>query len=142
MQAVAGHPTGEWGNLLSDTQQSAQGVEIATVWADHDSTEGRLQRGRGLGFRRALEEPGSAGDVVLRCVVEDPRLDRQVEARGLYYARLIGKLGLSLDAIAEHLSGAGDPRLALDTLEALGRYGDERAVAILRRYLEEGPRWE
>lgn len=111
-------------------------------WAASDSLEGRLQRGRGLGFLDAVSDPGSAS-LVVRCVIEDPRWDPQVEERGLYYARLIEKLGVALDPIEEHLlRDPQGPTLPLDTLEALGLHGDERALAILRRYLEEGAAWE
>ena len=113
------------------------------VWAMYDSLEGQLQRGRGLGFRSALGDPGTAGKLVLRCVLEDPRWDAQVEDRGLYYARLFRALDLPLDPISKHLATDPErPALALDVLECLARYGYDHAVGALRDYLESGSQWE
>ncbi|HEX2294158.1 MAG TPA: HEAT repeat domain-containing protein [Actinomycetota bacterium] len=114
-------------------------------WASHESTEGRLQRGRGAGFRDALDDRALSVEAVVACVVDDPRLDRQVEDRGLYYARLVAELGIPLAALEEHLfddAAASRHLLALDTLECLAAYGNDAARSLLRRYLDEGSAWE
>lgn len=65
--------------------------------------EGLLARGRGAGFLAALERGRPASEVVLRCVIEDPRWDRQVEARAEYYASLLIAQGSSVAPIVDAL---------------------------------------
>lgn len=61
--------------------------------AQPTTTLGKLQRGTGLGYLEALELPADeAAELVWRCVVREPRWDRQLEARGQYYADLISDL--------------------------------------------------
>ena len=48
--------------------------------APADSLLGQLQRGRGLGFLRALQEDAAlVRQLLLTCVIDDPRWDRQLE---------------------------------------------------------------
>lgn len=54
---------------------------------------GLLERGHGRGYLAALELGGPASAEVLRCVIEDPRFDPQIESRAHYYADLLIALG-------------------------------------------------
>lgn len=68
-------------------------VMNAFTYADPATPRGRLQRGRGLGARRARSTPDDA-DLVYECVVSDSRWDRQTESRDSYLARLVHRLDL------------------------------------------------
>lgn len=111
-----------------------------------ETLHGQLQRGRGLGYRRALTDP-DAGEFVYDCVRNDPRHDRQVESRGWYLSRLVTALRLPVAPIALHLhESAGDGRsvdLACAVLVDLAVRGDGGALAALRAYPAHGPhrRW-
>lgn len=112
-----------------------------------ESLHGRLQRGRGCAARSAAAVPGT-GDLVYDCVCFDPRWDN-LEARGLYYARLMLDLELTIVPVARHLSDTDDhsdtdedrTNLALDVLARLVRLGRRDAAAPLRRYAFEGRNW-
>jgi hypothetical protein len=112
-----------------------------------DSLHGRLQRGRGCGARRAAGTHG-AGELVYDCVRHDPRWDT-LEARGLYYARLLVDLELGIAPVAAHLFDAEDQadpdedrtNLAIDVLARLVRLGRREAARPLRRYAAEGQNW-
>ncbi|WP_307800330.1 hypothetical protein [Actinomadura nitritigenes] len=109
---------------------------------------GQLQRGLGRAARRAADRPG-AGEYVYDCIRRDPRWDRQCEARGLYYARLMVDLELPVWPVAEHLADPSDHadgdewrvRLALEVLGHLVRLSRREAAVPLRRYAEEGAHW-
>ncbi|MCW2946251.1 MAG: hypothetical protein JWR24_2968 [Actinoallomurus sp.] len=111
-----------------------------------ESLHGRLQRGRGCAAR-AAGTPGM-GDLVYDCVRRDPRWDI-LEARGLYYARLIFDLGLRLTPVTAHLFDPQDHAdtdedrtdLAVDVLACLVRLGRREAAPPLRRYAFEGSNW-
>ncbi|ACY98428.1 MULTISPECIES: hypothetical protein [Thermomonospora] len=110
-----------------------------------DTLHGQLQRGLGRGARRAADHKG-AGDLVFDCIRRDPRWDRQVEARGLYYARLVVDLELPAAPIGEFLlePSGGDEwrgRLALEVLTELVRLSRREAAAALRTCAEEGELW-
>jgi hypothetical protein len=113
-----------------------------------DTLHGQLQRGLGRGARRAAETPG-AGELVYDCVRRDPRWDRQVESRSLFYARLLLDLELPVGPIAEHLAGTrgqGDTELsrdglAVEVLADLLRLSRRDAAWPLRRYAEDGTHW-
>jgi hypothetical protein len=114
---------------------------------NHDPTtfRGQLQRGRGIAARRAASEP-QAGDAVYECVLDDPRWDRQVEARASYLARLIRCLELPLAPIEQHLVAfdheqSEDIELLLDVLAALVLADREDAVGVMRRYVAGGRHW-
>ncbi|MEO3783523.1 hypothetical protein ABGB12_09345 [Actinocorallia sp. B10E7] len=109
---------------------------------------GQLQRGLGRAARRAAEIPGS-GEFVYDCIRRDPRWDRQIESRSLYYARLVVDLELPVHPIAEHLFDPEDETasddwrvsLAIDTLTDLVRLSRREAATPLRHYAEEGANW-
>jgi hypothetical protein len=106
---------------------------------------GQLQRGLGRAARRAAGSTG-AGELVFDCIRRDPRWDRQVESRGLYYARLVVDLELPVGPIGECLlePAEGDEwrgRLALDVLTDLVRLSRREAAGPLRACAEEGEQW-
>ncbi|GAA3233772.1 hypothetical protein [Actinocorallia longicatena] len=120
----------------------------ANVIQPVNTLHGQLQRGLGRAARKAAQTRG-AGEFVYDCVRRDPRWDRQVESRSLYYARLVVDLELPVHPITEHLfdpADATDPddwraSLAIDTLTDLVRLSRREAARPLRRYAEEGTHW-
>lgn len=120
-----------------------------TPWAPHDTLLGQLQRGRGLGPRRAIAATGRratfAAGAVYDCVTRDPRWDNQSDDRALYLARLITGLALPTAPIAAHLAKAGTAAwaddLAIATLGCLARLGRDDAIPALRRHVAEGHTW-
>ena len=116
--------------------------------AEANSLLGQLQRGRGAGFRRAVRaEPRAIHPLLVACVTQDPRWDRQIEPRGDYYASLILHTALPLDLLDAHLRVLAevDPHnpndLVLGTLRALAERRYTPAVAIMRAYLIYGEYW-
>lgn len=104
--------------------------------ADAGSLLGQLQRGRGLGAQRALDAPGAVS-LVLGCVADDPRWDRQTEERADYYAGLL----LDLHVPAARLGVVvDDPEarwtLAFDVLDSMARRGSPDANAMLRTWYD------
>lgn len=120
---------------------------VVFEYAEPETLLGQLQRGRGLGARRALAEP-EAGELVVGCVLQDPRWDAQTESRDEYLACLIHRMGLPLDPIAHHLFGEAehaelrDVELPLQVLAWLVELGQTDAAPLLRRYAAEGRHWE
>lgn len=109
-----------------------------------------LQRGRGGGVFAVLADPTMA-DLVIDCVIHDPRWDHQCEERDLYLTRLILALDLPLGAIGDHLLDPvtwADPSgwrssLACDVLLMLARAEHPTACRLLRDYLASahGSQW-
>lgn len=93
---------------------------------------GQLQRGRGAGFVAAAQVGAGAHDELLRCILSDPRVDRQIEARARYYAELAIATRLPLDAIVTELAGDADERLGHEVLAAAWRLGEPAARELLR----------
>ncbi|MEY9933002.1 hypothetical protein ABH926_007655 [Catenulispora sp. GP43] len=120
---------------------------VVFEYAEPETLLGQLQRGRGLGARRALAEP-EAGELVVGCVLRDPRWDAQTESRDEYLACLIHRMGLPLDPIAHHLLGEAehaelrDVEHSLQVLAWLVELGRIDAAPLLRRYAAEGKHWE
>lgn len=117
--------------------------------APAESLLGQLQRGRGGGCIQALrEDVALVRPLLLECMLDDPRWDRQIETRSDYYAQLIIHTALPLDQLGTHLHAqAGLPPgdandLALGTLYALADRGYGPATAMLRDYLSYGEFWE
>lgn len=72
------------------------------VWspAEPKTLLGMLQRGRGEGFQRLLDEaPQRAWALIEGCLRHDPRMDRQVESRSWYYGTLILKAEMPLERV-------------------------------------------
>jgi hypothetical protein len=117
--------------------------------AGWDTLEGQLQRGRGLGYLRALEgEPGVVHEILERCITHDPRWDHQVEVRDDYYARLVVKTGMRLVELNAYLREIRNDRrpwgtnMTLSVLVRLAEFGRADAVDVLRDYIGYGESWD
>ncbi len=110
--------------------------------------QGQLQRGLGRAARKAAQVRG-ASELIYECVRRDPRWDRQVESRSLYYARLIVDLELPCGPLADHLFSSEDlidgdearTSLTIDVLSDLIRLSRREAASPLRRYAMDGENW-
>lgn len=108
---------------------------------------GALQRGRGCAARQLLARPADVGaaSLVLDCITNDPRWDRQIESRDRYYAELVLRLDVPLAPLERHVRAiAGDSKrerfdggLALGVLERLAEHGLVAAVSVLERLPHE-----
>ena len=118
-------------------------------WAGPGTLLGLLQRGRGEGYRRSLIERDEASELVVECIVDDPRLDPQVEDRGWFYAALVDELGIDLPLLRRAYADdeVRNPNpfgwdtsawLATDVFELVARRGIPGGVTELRRYLRTG----
>lgn len=113
-------------------------------WADPDTLLGSIQRGRGACYHAALTQPTLARELVVDCIVRDPRWDHQVEQRDWLYAALVAELGIDLSrlraAYAEPVDSGGDCEawLATGVFERLARRGIAGSVTELRHYLRSG----
>lgn len=128
------------------------GVNNEVVVESASTLHGQLQRGLGRAARRAAERRG-AGEYVYDCLRRDPRWDRQIESRGLYYARLMVGLELPVGPLADHLFDPADQAeedgrrpglrvgLALETLADMVRLSRREAAEPLRRYADGGAHW-
>jgi hypothetical protein len=93
-----------------------------------------LRQGRGDGYRAALT--GHAVDDVLACVLDDPRWDRQVEARDEYYAALLIRLDADVSVIRDMLTSdqereESDVWLPIGVLSQMARRGHLQASQAL-----------
>ena len=118
-------------------------------WADPDTLLGMLQRGRGEGYRRSLVQRDDGSDSVVECIIHDPRLDRQVESRGWFYAALVAELNVDLSLLrAAYTENAARlwndvdwdaaAWLATEVFELAAKRGISGGVTELRRYLRSG----
>ncbi len=115
--------------------------EDEMFYAPHDSLEGLLQRGRGLGAVRALQDPAAAAPFVYDGIRRDWRWDG-IDERSLYLARLVRDLELSPTPVVEQLSGNEDACLrATRVLELLALSGSAEARDGLRAHIREGEHW-
>ncbi len=118
-------------------------------WAPPRSRLGALQRGRGDGFRAALIGGREAAAEVVRCVVADPRWDRQVEARDGYYARLLLALAADLGPISARLAALAEDApldspdlwLPLGVCSELAVRGHAGAIEILASLVASTRLW-
>ncbi|MEU6947475.1 hypothetical protein ABZ957_19890 [Streptomyces sp. NPDC046316] len=115
--------------------------EDVMPYARFDSVEGLLQRGRGLGAVRALQDSLAAAPFVYDGLRRDWRWD-SLDDRACYLAGLVRDLGLSLAPIVGLLAGdEARCRRAVDVLELLALDGDDEAREALRSYVREGTHW-
>ena len=114
-----------------------------------DSLLGKLQRGRGAGYLAARQEkPETIWSLLVECITQDPRLDKQVESRDNFYAALVIETGMELKPLATHLyehddsdqSGWNTPLTVL-TLGSLARRNYRDAVKVLRDDVAWGNWW-
>ncbi|MFE3557812.1 hypothetical protein ACFXKW_23525 [Streptomyces sp. NPDC059193] len=111
-------------------------------YASHDSLEGLLQRGRGLGATRARQVPDEAAAFVYDTIRRDWKWDYQTDTRYLYQARLIRDLKLSPTPLIDLLAGDEEQwERAAYVLERLALAGSDEAREGLRAYVREGEHW-
>jgi hypothetical protein len=108
---------------------------------------GKLQRGLGSGYLWALDaDRAVAHALLLHCIFNDPRWDRQLDARIEYYATLALDVGLGVGALEPWLHrGDDDLDTTQDVLAILGRMairGHEEARRVLRDYVAYGRFWD
>ncbi|MGW6875916.1 hypothetical protein ACWGHA_26695 [Streptomyces xanthophaeus] len=111
-------------------------------YARHDTLEGLLQRGRGLGAERARCAPKAAAPFVYDGIRRDWTWDSQCDDRYLYQARLIRDLKLSPAPVVDQLARDEEecPRPA-DVLRLLALAGSDEAREGLRAYIRIGEHW-
>lgn len=95
-----------------------------------DTTVGKLQRGRGAGWLEAAASD-SGVELLLACLTDEPRWDRQVESRADYYATLALQLSVSVAALPAGASD-DDEWIVDEVIEAMARRGWTEA-SLLRR---------
>ncbi|MFI1188745.1 hypothetical protein [Streptomyces californicus] len=106
-----------------------------------DSVEGLLQRGRGLGAVRALQDPRRSAVFVYAGIRRGWQWD-QSDKRSLYLARLVRDLDLSPMPIVDQLAGDEEACLrACEVLELLALTGSGDAREGLRAYVRQGEHW-
>jgi hypothetical protein len=108
---------------------------------------GKLQRGLGSGYLWALDADRSVAQaLLLHCIFNDPRWDRQLDARVEYYATLALDVGLDVGALELWLRrGDDDLETTHDVLAILGRMairGHDEARRALRAYVGYGRFWD
>lgn len=121
-------------------------IKIATA----DSLLGKLQRGRGAGFLAAHQEkPETIWPLLVQCITQDPRLDRQVESRNDFYAALVIETGMELKPLSTYLyehddkdQSSWNTTLTVTTLGSLAKHNYQNAVEILRDYVAWGNWWD
>lgn len=115
--------------------------EDEMFYAPHDCLEGLLQRGRGLGAVRALQDPAAAAPFVYDGIRRDWRWDG-IDERSLYLARLVRDLELSPTPVVEQLAGDEYACLrAARVLDLLAVSGSAEARDGLRAHIREGEHW-
>ncbi|MFF3941799.1 hypothetical protein [Streptomyces phaeofaciens] len=115
--------------------------EDEMTYARHDTVEGLLQRGRGLGAVRALQDPQGTAGFVYDGVRRDWRWD-STDDRALYLARLVRDLELSPVPVIARLARDEETCLrACEVLELLALGGSDEAREGLRKYVREGEHW-
>ncbi|MEU2393414.1 hypothetical protein [Streptomyces sp. NPDC007369] len=115
--------------------------EYEMSYALPGSVEGLLQRGRGLGAVRALQDPRRSAVSVYDGIRRDWRWD-QTDERSLYLARLVRDLDLSPMPIVDQLAGDEEACLrACEVLALLALAGSGDAREGLRAYVRKGEHW-
>ncbi|MFD3557330.1 hypothetical protein ACFWWA_35310 [Streptomyces goshikiensis] len=111
-------------------------------YARHDTLEGLLQRGRGLGAERARCDPGAAAPFVYDGIRRDWKWDHQTDTRRLYQARLVRDLKLPPTPVVDQLAGDEEEcSRAACVLELLALAGSDEAREGLRAYIRVGKHW-
>jgi hypothetical protein len=115
--------------------------------ADASDPLGKLQRGLGSGYLWVLDADRAVGHALLmHCVFNDPRWDRQLDDRDDYHATLALDVDLHTGALELWLrdSDADDADTTNDVLGMLGRMavrGHADARRVLREYVGYGHFW-
>lgn len=117
-----------------------------------DTLKGKLQRGHGAGYLEAIQTSrNDVSAILIDCICNDARLDRQFDSRSRYYASLVIKTRTDISCISEYLRQHDDFRLnngnmlgvllILSILGDLASKGNCNAVQILRDYILYGYNW-
>ncbi len=120
---------------------------IAPTLADPSDPLGKLQRGLGSGYLWAVDADRTIAHALLvHCIFNDPRWDRQLDDRADYHATLALDVGLDLAPLESWLRAADeeDSETAHEILGVLGRMairGHGEAERVLREYVAYGPAW-
>ena len=115
--------------------------EDAMPYARFDSVEGLLQRGRGLGAVRALQDPRAAAPFVHDGIRRDWGWGWP-DDRSRYLARLVRDLELSPAPVVDLLAGDEEQcGRAAAVLELLALGGSDEAREALRSHVREGAHW-
>lgn len=115
--------------------------------ADAADPLGKLQRGLGSGYLWALDADRAVAHALLvHCVFNDPRWDRQLDDRDDYYATLALDVELDLAPLESWLRSSPEEEsdTVHDVLAVLGRMsirGHEEARRVLRSYVGYGAAW-
>ncbi|HEV2774773.1 MAG TPA: hypothetical protein VGV90_04210 [Solirubrobacteraceae bacterium] len=116
--------------------------------ADASDPLGKLQRGLGAGYLWALDADRTVAHALLmHCVFNDPRWDRQLDDRDDYHATLALDLQLHTGALELWLRDSDEdiPDTTYDVLGMLGRMairGHADARRVLREYVAYGRYWQ
>jgi len=116
--------------------------------ADASDPLGKLQRGLGAGYLWALDADRTVAHALLmHCVFNDPRWDRQLDDRDDYHATLALDLQLHTGALELWLRDSDEdiPDTTYDVLGMLGRMavrGHADARRVLRDYVAYGRYWQ
>ncbi|MDX6680467.1 MAG: hypothetical protein QOG94_506 [Solirubrobacteraceae bacterium] len=122
-------------------------ASVAPTLADPADPLGKLQRGLGSGYLWALDADRAVSAALLvHCIFNDPRWDRQLDDRDDYHATLALDVGLDLRPLEAWLRGSGedDGETAHDVLAVLGRMairGHADARRVLCEYVSYGAAW-
>ena len=115
--------------------------------ADATDPLGKLQRGLGSGYLWALDADRTiAHALLMHCVFNDPRWDRQLDDRDDYHATLALDLSLSTAALERWLRDSDEDTADTthDVIGMLGRMavrGHADARRVLREYVGYGRYW-
>ncbi|MFI6940137.1 hypothetical protein ACIBI4_12760 [Streptomyces sp. NPDC050418] len=111
-------------------------------YAHHETLEGLLQRGRGLGSVRARNDPAAAVSLVDDGIRRDWTWEGFVDERALYQAQLVLELRMPQGPLVEQLHGSEEEcARAADVLVLLAPAGSDEARDGLRTYLRDGVHW-
>ena len=119
----------------------------APALADPADPLGKLQRGLGSGYLWAMDADRAVSHALLvHCVFNDPRWDRQLDDRDDYHATLALDIGLDLAPLEGWLrdNAEEDSETSQDILAMLGRMALRRhaeARRVLREYVAYGAAW-
>jgi hypothetical protein len=124
-------------------------IHLKNSLADPDTLLGMLQRGRGAGYLLALETaPEKVWPMLIECITNDPRIDKQVEYRADYYSSLIIETEMDITPLGDYLkqNDGGDDQfwnitLTLETLDSLVCRYNMKALSILQDYVSYGFHW-
>jgi hypothetical protein len=121
-------------------------ISAIPTLADAADPLGKLQRGLGSGYLWALDADRAVSQALLmHCVFNDPRWDRQLDDRADYHATLALDIDLDLSPLEAWLrAGDDDGETAHDVLALLARMsarGHAGARRVLREYVAYGAAW-